>query len=274
MGNTILYAAMFSASVLSGMLGIGVAFAAVPILGLTGASPASGIVPLALFLNGVTALAAALAFARAGCVDWQQGYRLAIVTSVFAPLGAWGSQWVHEGALWATYFAAVLILVYLLLNARTRMRHKLPFEVVLLVGAPVAAISGLLGVGPGFLLVPVMLVVGFKPRAAAALNAVAVTPASFLSIVPHLDRLSLNPALSLPLVLACAAGALLGGYLSSSRVSEAPLRSLFVAVIVALSLYKGISLEGTGFGQAIAGGDCPKFASWLITQAGRCGPPR
>ena len=55
MGDTILYAAMFSASVLSGMLGVGVAFAAVPILGIAGMDLVNGIQPIALFLNGVTA---------------------------------------------------------------------------------------------------------------------------------------------------------------------------------------------------------------------------
>jgi uncharacterized membrane protein YfcA len=270
---TILCAAMFSASVLSGMLGVGVAFAAVPILGIAGMDLVNSIQPIALFLNGVTALFSAIAFAWAGFVDWQRSFRLALVASIFSPIGALATEWVRESALWGVYFLAVLVVVYLLLNNRGKTKRPLPFGVVLLIAAPVSAISGLLGVGPGFLLVPVMIFVGFSPRSAAAMNAVAVTPASFLSLLPHLGHASIDAEIALPIVLASAAGALLGGYLSSTYVSEVALRRLFVVVILALSLYKGISLEGAHLRQAVNYGGCPEEVTWTAAQFGPCQVP-
>src|SRR5574342_633424 len=142
MGDAILYIAMFSASVLSGMLGVGVAFAAVPILGIAGMDLVNGIQPIALFLNGVTALFSAISFARAGFVDWRRSYQLAIVASIFSPLGALAAEWVPEADLWGAYFLAVLVVVYLLLGNRAKTKQALPFWVVLLIGAPVSAISG------------------------------------------------------------------------------------------------------------------------------------
>jgi len=270
MGDAILYAAMFSASVLSGMLGVGVAFAAVPILGIAGMDLVNSIQPVALFLNGVTAMFSAVPFARAGLVDWPRSCRLAIVASIFSPLGALAAERVREADLWGVYFLAVLVMVYLLLSNRAKAKQVLPFGVVLLIGAPVSAISGLLGVGPGFLLVPVMIFVGFSARSAAAMNAVAVTPASFLSLVPHLEHASIDTGIALPITLASAAGALLGGYLSSTYVSEIALRRLFVVVILALSLYKGISLEGAHLRQTANYSDCAKEVVWASTQARQC----
>src|SRR6267142_1900762 len=267
---TILCAAMFSASVLSGMLGVGVAFAAVPILGIAGLDLVNSVQPIALFLNGVTALFSAVSFARAGLVDWRRSCRLAVVTSIFSPLGAWVAEWVRESAIWGVYFAAVLVVVYLLLNNRGKTERPLPFAVVLLISAPVSAISGLLGVGPGFLLVPIMIFVGFSPRSAAAMNAVAVTPASFLSLIPHLDHASIDAGIALPIGLASAGGALLGGYLSSTYVSEIALRRLFIVVILALSLYKGISLGGAHLREALSYGGCPEEAMWTTAQAQPC----
>ena len=270
MENVILYAAMFSASVLSGMLGVGVAFAAVPILGIAGMDLLNGIQPVALFLNGVTALFSAIAFARGGFVDWPKSYRLAIVASIFSPLGAAATQWVQEASLWIVYFVAVAVVVYLLLRDRPKTEQRLPLVVVLLIAAPVSAISGLLGVGPGFLLVPIMIFAGFDSRSAAAMNAVAVTPSSFLSLIPHLGHASIDTGVGLPIVVASAVGALLGGYLSSTRVPEIALRRLFVVVIVALSLYQAFALEMAELQRTAGDKDCPESAVRANAYPGPC----
>jgi uncharacterized protein len=270
MGDAILYAAMFSASVLSGMLGVGVAFAAVPILGIAGMDLANSIQPLALFLNGVTALSSAVSFARAGFVDWRRAYGLAIVATICAPLGALAAEWVPEPYLWDVYFLAVLVVIYLLLVDRAKTKPVLSFDGVLLTAAPVSALSGLLGVGPGFLLVPIMIFFGFSSRSAAALNAVAVIPASFVALVPHLKHVSISMESAVPIVLACAAGALLGGHLSSTRISEAALRRLFVVVILALSTYQAITVEGAHLRQAENYGGCGEALRGGGTLAGQC----
>lgn len=268
MGDAILYVAMFSASALSGMLGVGVAFAAVPILGITEMDLVNSIQPIALFLNGVTALFAAIAFARAGYVDVPRSGCLAVVASLFSPLGALAAEWVGDSSLWGLYFLAVAVVVYLLVTERKRTNQPLPFGLVLLISAPVSAISGLLGVGPGFLLVPVMIFAGFGSRSAAAMNAVAVTPSSFATLIPHLEHASVDIGVVLPITLVAAGGALFGGYLSSTRVPDIVLRRLFVVVIVALSLYKAVALAGDDLRQAMGGSECREEPICAQVQAG------
>lgn len=65
----ILVPLLFGLSFLSGMLGLGVAFVAIPVLGLFGYQLEDVIQPWALFLNGLTATSGAIAFWRAGMVD-------------------------------------------------------------------------------------------------------------------------------------------------------------------------------------------------------------
>jgi uncharacterized protein len=258
MVDVVLYGAIFSASVVSGMLGIGVAFAAIPILGIGGMDLINEIQPIALFLNGVTALFSAVSFARAGYVDWRRAFALAFVASIFSPLGALAAEETGETVLWITYFLAVIVVVYLLWRDRPAARETLSFNQVLWLSAPISAISGLLGVGPGFLIVPLMIFAGFGPRWAAAINAVAVTPASFISLVPHIEHASVDVATALPIVACAAAGAFLGGYLSSTRISEIALRRLFIVVIVALSIYKGVVLFGVRTPSSIDYSQCPE----------------
>jgi uncharacterized membrane protein YfcA len=115
-----------------------------------------------------------------------------------------------------------------------------------------------------------MIFVGFSPRSAAAMNAVAVIPSSFLSLIPHWGHASIDAWAALPIVLASACGAFLGGYLSSTRISEIALRRLFVVVILALSIYKGISLEGAHLRQAVNYSSCTDEFIWASAQARPC----
>jgi len=242
MTDLVLWAGIFSASVVSGMLGIGVAFAAIPMLGAGSMDLVTEIQPIALFLNGLTALFAAISFARAGFIDWPRSLALAAVGSAFSPAGALMAEKVGETLLWGAFFAAVLLVVYLLSQTRPAAKAALSFRQVLWLSAPISAFSGLLGVGPGFLLVPLMVYAGFAPRWAAAISAAAVVPSSFLSLIPHIDHASVDVAAALPIAASAAAGALLGGHLSSTRVPEIQLRRLFMVVIVALSIYKAVTL--------------------------------
>jgi uncharacterized membrane protein YfcA len=84
---------------------------------------------------------------------------------------------------------------------------------------------------------------GFSTRRAAAMNAVAVTPASFVSLIPHIERAIVDPAFAVPVVLSAACGALVGGYLASRHVPEKALRQLFIAIIITLAVYKVMTLS-------------------------------
>lgn len=77
-------------SIASGMLGLGVAFAAVSFLGFFMTDLVHEVQPLSLFLNGITALFSLFGFARSGLVMWKPAILLAVVTTV-KPLSAHGS---------------------------------------------------------------------------------------------------------------------------------------------------------------------------------------
>ena len=98
-------------SVASGMLGLGVAFAAVPFLGLFLHDLVHQVQPLSLLLNGVTALFSLFGFAQSKLVLWKPATFLAIVTTVRLP-GAYLAQIVDARYSRALYFLAVAYLAY------------------------------------------------------------------------------------------------------------------------------------------------------------------
>ncbi len=236
--NLILTALLLALSVLSGMLGIGVAFAAVPFLSLYLPDLVNQVQPLSLLLNGCTALFSLIGFAQAGHVDWRRGALLALATTLTAPLGAWLAHLVDPLYIWIVYFAAVIYLCWRLMRPLTARPGKENFRRGLLLAIPIAIATGFLGVGPGFLLVPALMLAGFNARAAAGMNALAVTPSSFSALLPHWSTMQLDFALDTPLVVAGCIGSLIGARLATRQVAEDDLRKILLGVILGATLYR------------------------------------
>jgi len=241
---------LFVLSVISGMLGLGVAFAAIPFLSLFMPDLVHQVQPLSLLLNGITAIFAVFGFAQSGLVDWGKAISLAVVTTVFAPLGAWLSSAgiVKPIYIWLIYLVAIFYLAYRLLGPAKEQTSPQPsggsekFWVALLLAAPISILAGLLGVGPGFLLMPTLILVGMEPKRAAAANAFAVTPPSFSALIPHLSTMQLSATLTITLLIVGALGSFLGARLASLYIPGLRLKQMFGVLIVVMSLYKLITM--------------------------------
>ncbi len=75
-------------SFISGMLGLGAAFATIPYLSLFLPDLVHQVQPVALLLNGFTSLFAMVGFAKSGFIKWRGTAVLAAATTVSAPLGS------------------------------------------------------------------------------------------------------------------------------------------------------------------------------------------
>lgn len=233
---------LFVLAVLSGMLGLGVAFAAVPFLSLFMPDLVHQVQPLSLLLNGITALFAAAGFARSKLVDWKQATPLAVVTTVTAPLGAWAAQVIPQIYIWYLYFVAVAYLAYRLFKPAKPGCEQPRFKAALALAVPISVVSGLLGVGPGFLLLPTLILLCYEPKHAAAINAVAVTPPSFSALLPHLATAHWSGGLTLALLVVGAAGSFLGARITSLWLPSVRLRQAFGLLIGVMTAYKLFTL--------------------------------
>ncbi len=93
---------------------------------------------------------------------------------------------------------------------------------ILGIGLVVGALSGLLGIGGGLLIVPLLIYappwLGFEPfdiRTASAVAVVQVTAASLSGTIAHRRRGSVFMGLAVPMSIVSATGALFGGVVSA-----------------------------------------------------------
>jgi uncharacterized membrane protein YfcA len=232
---------LFGLSFLSGMLGLGVAFIAIPVLGLFGFDLKDVIQPWALLLNGLTAISGAIAFWRAGMVDKRGALILVIITTIGAPLGVWLLQFASTDLIWWLY---VGVLVFLAI--RMALPKGASTEVVAEItdaarakaagaAVPISVFAGFLGVGPGFLLMPTLTLVGYSARLAAATNSVAVTLPSFSAFVSHLGTATFDWPTVIVTSIASVIGAWLGARFTAGRVKSATLSRIFAIALIALA---------------------------------------
>jgi len=226
-------------SFISGMLGLGVAFAAIPFLGLFMRDLVHEVQPLALLLNGITALFSTFGFARSGFVEWRKAMFLAVLTTSFAPVGAFIVQFVPQTIVWVIYFVAVLYLAYRLFKPIKNSQGKEEnFKLAAILAIPISILAGFLGVGPGFLLLPTLILLGFEPKKAAGINAFAVCPPSFSALIPHLSTAHWNPSLGATLVTIGAFSSFIGARVTSLFVPSNKVKQIFAILILVVTMYK------------------------------------
>lgn len=105
-------------------------------------------------------------------------------------------------------------------------------------GLVVGFLTGLFGVGGGFVIVPTLaLALAFSMRSAIGTSLAIITATSVLAVVVHLTAgRSLDPGLAAVMAASCAGGALLGARLSV-RVPQRTLGRAFAALVVAVAGY-------------------------------------
>ena len=217
------------------------AFIAIPVLGLFGYDLINEIQPWALLLNGLTAISAAIAFWKAGMVDKRGALILIVITTIGAPIGVWLLQFASADLVWWLYVGVLIFLAIRMLmpkRASTEVVAEITDESrakAAVAAAPISVFAGFLGVGPGFLLMPTLTLVGYSARLAAATNSVAVTVPSFSAFISHLPTATFDWPTVIITSIAAVIGSWLGARFTAGRVKSATLSRIFAVALVLLA---------------------------------------
>jgi uncharacterized membrane protein YfcA len=192
----------------------------------------------------VTAISAAVAFWRKGMVDKRGALILVTITTIGAPIGVWLLQFATVDLVWWLYVGVLLFLAIRMAmpkGASTEdVREITDASRAKAAGAavPISIFAGFLGVGPGFLLMPTLTLVGYSARLAAATNSVAVTLPSFSAFATHLPTATFDWPTVIVTSIACVIGAWLGARFTAGRVKSVTLSRIFAVALVVLAVQR------------------------------------
>ncbi|MFB6628932.1 sulfite exporter TauE/SafE family protein [Streptomyces sp. NPDC056362] len=241
--TALVVAASLLVGVSLGALGGGGSILTVPLLVYLAGQDTRSAITTSLFVVGVTSLAALVPHARAHRVRWRTG----LLFGAFSMAGAYGG-----GRLAAYVPGSVLLVAFALMMLATsaamlrgprpgrerarRTRGDLPLKQVAAEGLAVGAVTGLVGSGGGFLVVPALAVLGGLPMGlAVGTSLLVIAMNSFAGLAGHLSGIQVDWSLALTVTAAAVAGSLAGGRLAG-RVPRETLRRVFGWFVVAMGV--------------------------------------
>jgi uncharacterized membrane protein YfcA len=222
-----------------GLLGGGGSILTVPLLAYVGGLDPKQAISTSLLVVGVTSAVGAITHARAGRVRW----KVAAVFGAAAMAGAYtGGRLAHfiPGNILLIAFAVIMITAAVaMLRGRRDLADEsggpLPIGKILLQGGVVGMISGLVGAGGGFLLVPALALLGGLPMpVAVGTSLVVISMQSFAGFAGHLSGESIDWKLAAMVTAAAVVGSIAGGMLTS-YVQPATLRKAFGWFVLAMA---------------------------------------
>ena len=225
---------------LVGLLGGGGSILTLPVLVYVLGLGTKEAIATSLVVVGLTSAVGAVQYARAGNVRFSAG----LYFGGFAMLGA------YLGGILAGYlpgqilmllFAGLMVVVAIAMVrpgklANTGSHPSRPAAIVV-EGLAVGALTGLVGAGGGFVVVPTLvLLAGMPMRAAIGTSLFIITLNSFAGLLGHLDHVSVDLALALAIAVPAILGSFVGACLSR-RVGPDRLRRGFAYFVLAMAVF-------------------------------------
>ncbi len=133
--------------------------------------------------------------------------------------------------------AAVLILKKKRINEKQLKPKKTPRALLLFLGVMIGLLAGLVGVGGGFLIVPILILVANIPmKKAVGTTLLIIALNSTLGFIGHLFNKTIDWAFLLPFSAVSIIGIIIGMYLSKF-VSGAKLKKAFAYFLMVMVIY-------------------------------------
>ncbi len=244
--------------ILLGLLGGGGSILTVPVLVYLAKLSAQEAIVTSLIVVCLTSLIAVVQHARHRRVCWKTGLTFGTAGMLGAFYGGQLSAYIPDAIL-LVLFALIMIIASISMirkpkNAPAPIQNceenfcpkNLPVSAILLDGVLVGLITGLIGVGGGFLLVPALtLLAGLPIQAAIGTSLFIIVLQSISALAGHAGHIDLNIPLTATVTLCAIVGSFVGSYLSHIIHTRhlKPGFGVFVLLLGSFLLYQEMSQQ-------------------------------
>jgi uncharacterized membrane protein YfcA len=190
--------------------------------------------PTALVLNLFVASIATIQFYRAGHFSWALFWPFAVTSIPFAFIGGMVKlpTNVYRIVLGLVLLFAAFRLAWKFAAADDHIREPRLWA-ALLIGAVIGLLSGLVGVGGGIFLTPVLLLMHWsETKTAAGNSALFILVNSLAGLAGNYAQVSVLPSAAWLWVIAAMAGGLIGSLLGARKFNSLVLRRVLAVVLL------------------------------------------
>lgn len=230
-----------------GLLGGGGSILTVPILRYVLGIETHIAIAMSLLIVAATSAAALAMHARRGRVQWRTGFAFGGAAMVGAYAAGRVAHRVPEALLLSGFGVMMLATAIAMLGPERKPSSaplscvssppRLALQKVLIEGLVVGAVTGLVGAGGGFLVVPALVLLGRLPMdSAVPTSLLVISLKSFAGLAGFLGHTEIDWSLVMAIGSASVLGSLGGAALSSS-VSTHSLRQVFGWCVIAMAIF-------------------------------------
>ena len=233
---------------LLGLLGGGGSILTVPMLVyILGVEPKPAIMT-AFIVIGSSSLIAVIPHARRAAVCWKSGFWFGLSGMLGAYSGGRIATHFSDSTLLLLFGTISLLTGLLMLTGNRQHQHlqiqldslcplKLPFFKLVFTGGFVGLMTGMVGVGGGFLIVPALsMLVGLPIQGAIGTSLLIIALNAAAGIVGYSQQISIDLELAALVTGGTISGSALGAILAS-RIRPQLLKSGFACLVISMAIY-------------------------------------
>ncbi|HYO00532.1 MAG TPA: sulfite exporter TauE/SafE family protein [Mycobacterium sp.] len=223
-----------------GLLGGGGSILTVPLLAYVAGMDAKQAIATSLLVVGVTSTVGAVSHAKAGRVQWRTGLIFGGAGMAGAYLGGVLARFIPGTFLLIGFALMMIATAIAMLRGRKNVAasdagHRMPVPKILAEGLVVGLVTGLVGAGGGFLVVPALALLGGLPMPiAVGTSLVVIAMKSFAGLGGYLSSVHIDWTVALAVTAAAVGGALIGARLTA-KVDPEALRKAFGWFVLVMS---------------------------------------
>lgn len=237
-----------------GLLGSGGSILTVPVLTYMLGQETKVAIAGSLMIVGVISLFAAIPYARQQMVKWRTVVLFGIPGMVGAAAGAWAAHYVSDAIQMLIFALLMLIASYLMLKpvelkGAEREHKERSLNQIIIDGFVVGFVTGIVGVGGGFLIIPALVLLGgLSMRLAIGTSLVIIAIKSFAGFAGYLTVLdALELSLDWYVVMVFSVIGIIGSWLGhrlGSELDQTMLKkgfAIFLILMGAFILYENVA---------------------------------
>jgi len=233
--------ALFFSSLLS-MAGTGAAAAIIPSLGMLGIgfnlAKASG-----LFAGLCTSTTSTALNLKHKIVDIKFALPIAVGMLLFSPLGAQFSRYLDVDVVKSVFIVFLIFSASMMMFAKKEINIDIQkVWVFALIGVAVGFLAGMLGLGGGNILLPVLILLGVDAKKAAITASFAIPLSAAVSFVSYMTFVHIDWFLITAVSLGAISGGIIGNSMMYFKLSSDHIRQLVAVILYILAIKMGCNL--------------------------------
>ena len=226
----------FFLSIIFSMGGAGAGIALIPIFNFLGLD-FSIAKAVGLFSGASTTITSSIMNIKRKAIEYKFVFPIALMMFIFAPFGAYSSHYIDEELV---KFFFMLMLFYsasmMMFGKKKALFHFESQIILFFVGASVGFLSGLLGVGGGNILIPLLALLGYEPKKVAVVVSFVVPFSALSSFFTYATYLPLDWVLLGVVSASAIVGGYIGNYMMYFQLKQGHIKKLMALLLYVLAV--------------------------------------